>query len=174
MSALHILESQQSVQAQRAGRTAAGTWKLAAGGALSLHPRERSLLEITHGRAWVTLGGEQAGDHVLEAGERLLVAAGQHVVLEVWNPSGRRQDGAMFCWEAVAPAVAHGARASVGAEWECGVVQPLRDLAQAVGQGGRAVATAAAGALGAAGRLALGVGRFALALVAAPRPRRLA
>ena len=61
-----ILESQQSVQAPLAGRTAAGCWKLTAGTALSLRPRQRGVLEVAQGRVWLTAGG--SADHVLLAG----------------------------------------------------------------------------------------------------------
>ncbi|NUN59827.1 MAG: hypothetical protein HUU13_01740, partial [Burkholderiaceae bacterium] len=36
------------------GRALAGHWKLPAGRVLSLYPRERSVLEITLGRVWLT------------------------------------------------------------------------------------------------------------------------
>ena len=49
------------------------------------------------------------------------------------------------------------------------MVQPLRDLVQALAQGGRAVGLAGAQALGAGGRLVLGIARFALIRIAAPR-----
>ena len=159
MSARNVLESQQSVQAAVAGRTAAGCWKLAPGRALSLHPRERSVLEIAQGRVWLTLSGASPADHVLQAGDRIAIAAGQHVVMEAWSPAGMAAEGVAFAFDGDrAPALAPVRSA---AEWECGVVQPLRDLVQAGGQ-----------ALGAGGRLALGIARFALFRIAAPRERK--
>ena len=186
MSARNVLESQQSVQAAVAGRSAAGCWKLTPGRALSLHPRERSVLEIAQGRVWLTLSGtlprsQPAGmptdlalgvaDHLLQAGDRLDIAAGQHVVMEAWTPAGSPGEDVAFHWlGAPAPVPAQAQRAlRPGAEWECGVVQPLRDLVQALAQGGRAVGLAGAQALGAGGRLVLGIARFALIRIAAPR-----
>lgn len=190
MSARNVLESQQSVQAAVAGRSAAGCWKLTTGRALSLHPRERSVLEIAQGRVWLTLSGTLprhlpadlpadlptdgafgAADHLLQAGDRLDIAAGQHVVMEVWTPAGLPGEDVAFHWHgAPAPVPAQGRCAlRPGAEWECGVVQPLRDLVQALAQGGRAVGLAGAQALGAGGRLVLGIARFALIRIAAPR-----
>ena len=188
MTARNVLESQQSahaVHAAVAGRPAAGCWKLTPGRALSLHPRQHSVLEIAQGRVWVTVSGSlSAGapsrdaDQVLQAGDRLSVAAGQHLVMEAWSlPGGAPAEGAAFCWEGAAVAAAAtvatrqpAARATP--EWECGVVQPLRDLLQALAQGGRAVATAARLVLHASGRLVWGATRFALFGIAAPRERR--
>ena len=186
MSPRNVLESQQSVHAALAGRRAAGCWKLTPGRALSLHPRERSVLEIAQGQVWLTLSGTQprhqpadmpadlalgVADHLLQAGDRLDIAAGQHVVMEAWSPSGVPGEEVAFHWHgAPAPVPAQGQRAQrPGAEWECGVVQPLRDLVQALAQGGRAVGLAGAQALGAGGRLVLGIARFALIRIAAPR-----
>lgn len=188
MSARNVLESQQSVQAAVAGRPAAGCWKLAPGRALSLHPREHGVLEVAQGRVWLTLSGASptplpadlpadlprgVADHLLQAGDRLAIAAGQHVVMEAWNPAGLPDGGVAFHWTGApipVPVSVQGQYAvRPGAEWECGVVQPLRDLVQALAQGGRAVGQAGAQALGAGGRLALGIGRFALIRIAAPR-----
>lgn len=60
----------------------------------------------------------------------------------------------------------------IRADWETGVAMPLRELAQALGQGGRVVGAAAALVLRAAARLALGVGRFVWLRVAAPVDRK--
>ena len=87
MSARNVLESQQSVHAATAGRRAAGCWKLATGQALSLHPHSHGVLQIAQGQAWVTLRGALADlpgaavDHVLQPGEQLTVAPGQHAVI---------------------------------------------------------------------------------------------
>ena len=190
MSARNVLESQQSVQAAVAGRSAAGCWKLTPGRALSLHPRERGVLEIAQGRVWLTLSGTLprrqpadlpadlpaawafgVSDHLLQAGDRFDIAAGQHVVMEVWTPAGLPGEDVAFHWHgAPHPVPAQAQRAlRPGAEWECGVVQPLRDLVQALAQGGRAMGLAGAQALGAGGRLVLGIARFALIRIATPR-----
>jgi hypothetical protein len=144
------------------------------------------VLEIAQGRVWVTVsGGPSAGvpgrdaDQVLQAGDRLSVAAGQHLVMEAWSlPGTGPAQGVAFCWEgaamaATATAAATGRHAARGTpEWECGVVQPLRELLQALAQGGRAVAAATGQVLHAGSRLAWGVARFALFRIAAPRVRR--
>lgn len=84
------------------GRALAGHWKLPAGRVLSLYPRERSVLEITLGRVWLT-GADGPGpgaDHVLAAGERLVVEPGRHVVIEPWAGAG--WPAAAFRWDASA------------------------------------------------------------------------
>ena len=156
MHASTVLESQQSVHAAPAGRTAAGAWKLAAGRALSLHPQRQSMLTLAQGRVWLTLGGPDAADHVLQAGDRLHIAPGQRVVMEAWGLAGSTE-GVAFDWDGAVVATAPRA----GAEWECSVAQPLRDLAHALAQ-----------ALGAGGRLAAGVTRFALLKIAPQRAHR--
>ena len=184
MSARNVLESQQSVHAATAGRRAAGCWKLATGQALSLRPNSHGVLQIAQGQAWVTLRGAladlpgAAADHVLQPGEQLAVAPGQHVVMEAWSGSGCAESVA-FRWDVLAaPALAQPA-STAATDWECGVVQPLRDLGQALGQGGRALGTALAGVAGAGvagagagGRFAAGLARFALLRIAAPLQRR--
>lgn len=182
MSASHVLESQQSLHAAAPLPRGAGCWKLAAGRALSLHPLERGVVEVVDGRVWLTLraapGAGQPGraaDVVLRAGDRLAIAAGQHAVLEAWSPAGA-PGGAAFDWwaepEAEAAPAAGWRSAALRAQWEGSVVQPLRDLGRALGQGGRAVGWAGAQALGATGRLVAGLARFALFWIATPRQRR--
>ncbi|CAN7410751.1 DUF2917 domain-containing protein [Acidovorax sp. LjRoot117] len=188
MPARNVLESQQSAQAPSAGRPAAGCWKLNPGRALSLHPREHGVLAIAQGRAWVTLrGASLAGlpadlrsdlplclaDHVLQAGDRLVVAPGQHVVMEAWSPAGALPETVAFEW-AAQPAAPAQRLLRPGAEWECSVALPLRDLMHALGQGGRAVGQAGVQVLGAGSRLAVGIARFALFRIAAPRARTTA
>ena len=177
MSARNVLESQQSVHAATAGRRAAACWKLATGQALSLHPHSHGVLQIAQGQAWVTLRGALADlpgaavDHVLQPGQQLTVAPGQHVVMEAWNPQGSAE-AVSFRWDAL-PASALTRPASQAArDWDCGVVQPLRDLGQALGQGGSALGTALAGLAGAGGRFAVGLARFVLLRIAAPLKRR--
>ena len=182
MSASHVLESQQSLHAADLRPRGAGCWKLAAGRALSLHPLERGVVEVVDGRVWLTLraapGAGQPGraaDVVLQAGDRLAIAAGQHAVLEAWSPV-EAPVGAAFDWwaepEAEAAPAAGWRSAALRAQWEGSVVQPLRDLGRALGQGGRAVGWAGAQALGATGRLVAGLARFALFWIATPRQRR--
>jgi hypothetical protein len=179
MSPRNVLESQQSAPAPQAVRSAAGCWKLANGRALSLVPHTHGVLEIAQGRVWVTLGSggasadlpDTSADHVLHAGERLHIAPGQHVVMEAWALSGS-VEAVAFRWDgAMALAAAH--TASLAArEWECGVVQPLRDLLQALGRGGRALGAALVDVTRAGGRFAVGLARFAMYRIAPQRQRR--
>jgi hypothetical protein len=180
MSPRNVLESQQSAPALQAGRSAAGCWKLANGRALSLVPHTHGVLEIAQGRVWVTLGGVgadlpgAAADHVLHAGEQLRIAPGQHVVMEAWGLSGS-VEAVAFRWEGAMASATSGASpgASLAArDWECGVVQPLRDLLQALGQGGRALGTTLVDVTGAGGRFAAGLARFAMHRIAPQRQRR--
>ncbi|WP_051249069.1 DUF2917 domain-containing protein [Acidovorax sp. JHL-9] len=128
-----------------ASRVPARQWKLPAGRALSLYPRERGVLEITLGRAWVTQSGARCAstDHVLAVGERLVLEPGRHVVIEPW--AGPGWPAAAFRWEAAALVRAP-------ADWERGVAQPARELAQALAGAGRAAVRVATGFAAWAGR----------------------
>ena len=118
-----------------------GTWKLAAGRAITLQPREAGMLRVAHGRVWATFDGPHAGprndlgDHVLGAGERLVLRADQRLVVEAWTDDSP----AFFSWD---PAPAP--EAVEDAEWSR-VAQPLTDLRLAL-----AMAAAAALRLAAA------------------------
>lgn len=165
----------------------AGCWKLEARHALSLRPRQPGVLEIAQGRAWVTLTGAAQAlpeDHVLHAGDRLSLRPGQHAVVEAWGPHGAADAAGVlaFRWDCALPVAGSVASDSARAEgaaavvvcWDRAVAQPLRDLRLALGQGGRAVVGAAADAVGAMGRLVLGLARFAAYRLAGAWPRRLA
>lgn len=123
---------------------ARGAWKLAARKALSLRPREAGVLTVVRGRAWITAGGatglspEDSGDHVLAAGQRLMVPGGSHVVLEAW-----KDEDAFFDWQpqaALAWASAPAAVTPREAVW-----QPLADLRQAGWLAARAIGRLGAG-----------------------------
>ena len=78
-------------------------WALPPACATSLYPQQGSTLKVTAGLAWVTLRGatrlagstavahdsasRNSGDYFLRAGDSLLVAAGQHLVLEAAGPA---------------------------------------------------------------------------------------
>lgn len=137
------------------------SWRLPAGRALSLRPRQAGLLQICQGQIWATLDGPHArreGDLFLAAGERLTVAAGQHLVIE---PHDRPGDApAWFSWTPEEPARA----ARPGAtRWQRDVHQPVSDLRLALGGAALALRGAAAALL----RLAAGVSGLALAARAA-------
>ncbi len=78
-------------QSQQSTPRLPGTWRLDAARAVTLRPREDGVLRIAHGRIWVTFDGphggppDAQGDHVLGAGDRVRVTAGQRVVLESWD-----------------------------------------------------------------------------------------
>jgi hypothetical protein len=169
-----VLESQQSAMAPVAGRVLAGSWKLEAGRAITLNPRERSVLEISQGRVWLSVGaapgqpGQVTEDIVLDRGQTLAIEPGQQVVMESWYLRGGAPKAVAFRWD-VAPAAT--VLADPAMDWECGVAQPLRDLVCALGQGGRAVGTAVAAALAASGRLGAGLARFALHRIVPQRVR---
>ena len=102
----------------------AGSWQLAPGRALSLRPRTEGTRRIRAGQAWVTLDkrprghNDESGDHVLRAGQTMVVRAGSHLVFESMD-----QDPIHFDWQPhEVPRLASGVR------WQQAVVQPLRDL----------------------------------------------
>jgi hypothetical protein len=123
-----------------------GTWKLAAGRAITLQPREAGMLRVAHGRVWATFDGPHAGprndlgDHVLGAGERLVLRPEQKLVIEAWSG----ESPAFFSWD---PAPAPEAVANP--EW-VRLVQPLADLRLALSMAGTAALrlTAAIAGLG--------------------------
>jgi hypothetical protein len=77
--------------APASGAAATGTWKLPPGRAVTLSPREPGLLEVVYGEVWATFDGphegplNDLGDHVVRAGDRLWIPAGQHLVVESWR-----------------------------------------------------------------------------------------
>ena len=86
----------------------AGSWVLPAGSAVTLNLPDASALAITQGRVWATFdgphqgSGNDLGDVVLSAGERLNLRAGQRVVIEPWSTGGDAcaSQGAYFSLEA--------------------------------------------------------------------------
>lgn len=114
-----------------------GTWKLPTGRAMSLRPGKAFVLSVAQGRLWATVDGRSGGspadlgDQVMEAGDRLAVAPGRHLVIESWGGA------ACFAWDPAPLAAAEPVRARAA------IAEPLADLRHALGL-----------ALGAAGRLA--------------------
>jgi hypothetical protein len=127
-----------------------GTWKLAAGRAITLRPRKDGVLRVAHGRLWVTFDGPHAGprndlgDHFIGVNEQLRLRAGQRLVAEAWN------DGApaYFSWD---PLLAHREAPRLAA-----VAQPLADLRLAWSLGAGAVARLVTGLAGVAWRAVAG------------------
>ncbi len=127
-----------------------GTWKLGAGRAITLHPREDAVLKIAHGRVWVTFDiphrghGNELGDHFLSAGEEVTVQAGQRAVIEPFGRSA--QETAYFSWDALPAAVRSPVRAV--SRWQLAVVQPMVDLRLALAMAGGAVVRLGFGLVG--------------------------
>ncbi|WP_394790196.1 DUF2917 domain-containing protein [Rhodoferax sp.] len=131
-------------------------WKLDVGHATTLQTHQAGVFRVAQGKVWATLDGPHTGhtmvlgDHILGAGETLRLQPGQRMVIESWHlgEEATQAEPAYFSWEPVSEAVWDGRHeaASAGAQWRGGVVQPSRDLAQALRS-----------ALAAAGRLALGL-----------------
>ncbi len=150
------MTSQTLSQLHDSAPTLPGTWKLGAGRAITLRPREDGRLRVAHGRLWATFDGphlgapNEQGDLVVGAGEYLNIRAGERVVAEAWDGEAP----VYFTWD---PQTA--AQAQVAASL-AGVVQPLADLRLALGLG-----------LGAAARLAAGLVRLAFAALAPRAPR---
>lgn len=151
------MASQTHTQMQQSSPALPGTWKLAAGRAITLEPREPGTLKVAHGQLWATYDGPHAGplndlgDHVIGVGERLRVLRGQRLVVEATNGG----QPAYFSWDplpqrALAPRLAR-------------LVQPLADLRLALALGA-----------GAAGRLVTGLAGLAWDLLARPGRETLA
>lgn len=133
-----------------------GTWKLVAGRAVTLAPRETGQLRVAHGCVWATFDGphpgplNDRGDHIVGAGAQLRIQAGQRVVIEAWN----NDVPAYFSWDPVTEAVVSRTRqlAPVG--------QSLNDLRQALALGAAAAGRLVAALAGLAADLLTG-GRLA-------------
>ena len=141
-----------------------GTWKLAAGRAITLQPREDGVLRVAHGRLWATFDGPHGGplndlgDHVIDAGGRLGLRAGRRVVVEAWDQSAP----AYFSWD---PLTVSAARTLPRA---ARVRQPLSDLGLALTMAGGAMSRLLAGLGSLAWETVAGPGRRPLAARAAP------
>ncbi len=123
-----------------------GTWKLEAGRAITLLPKQDAQLCISHGRVWLTfdcLHNEPAQDLFLQTGQQLHVSRGQRVVLESYG-SDDLHAPAYFNWCAVAATVTPPVRTV--SPWQLRVAAPLADLRGAAWAG-----------VGAASRLGLGL-----------------
>lgn len=106
----------------------AGCWKLGHGSALTLLVGQAGKLRIAHGRVWITFDDAardpvvRAGDHFLEAGESMELAAGRSLVMESFAVG--QATAAYFTWEPVVQ--------------PSGAAQLFRDLCVAMGLAGSA------------------------------------
>lgn len=78
-------------------------WTLSSDRAVMLGAQAGGFLQVDHGTVWLTLDGPHQGpandwgDRVLRSGTRVHVAAGQHVVLERFQPAAN--EAVCFSWE---------------------------------------------------------------------------
>lgn len=145
----------------------AGSWKLDGGQAVTLQDTHCAVLRITQGRVWATVDGPHTGpgnnrgDLVLTAGERLTLQAGQRVVIEPWSASA--SESVYFSWDTAAASGAVTATASAtgtapvplppcasaGSRMRQALVCPLRDFGLALRMAAQAL-----------GRLTWGLGGY--------------
>lgn len=150
------MASQTLSQTQQSAPALPGTWKLTAGRAITLEPREAGTLRVAHGQVWATYDGphngalNDMGDHIIGVGQQLRLRPGQRLVVEA--SSGIAP--AYFSWDPL-PVVATRRLASL--------VQPLTDLRLALGL-----------VVGASGRLGASVLGLAWDFVAGRDRERLA
>jgi hypothetical protein len=150
-----LIQTHQSLSAS----ALPGTWKLAAGRAITLRPSEAGVLRVAHGQMWATYDGphqgslNDLGDHVIGTGGQLRVRAGQRLVVEAWGG----HSPAYFSWDPLPAPVRAGALRLAR------VVQPLADLRLALAFGGGAAGRLVAGLAGLAWDLVAGRGRDGLA-----------
>ena len=110
-------------------------------GVLQLQARHAGWLQVSGGAVWITRSGDPA-DHVLDAGSRLFLGAGERVLAEPW----RAQEAVCIAW-------AVGAAPPVAVPGLAGVVGAVRRPA-ALARAGAAWRAAAHGVHRAAARLA--------------------
>ena len=140
-------------------------WKLDAGQATTFQPRQAGVFRVAQGQIWATVNGMQhgetelPGDHLLKAGDSLPLQAGQRLVVESWTAAANAP--VYFSWEPVNEVVWDGRReaSSAGAQWRGGVVQPSRDLAQALRSAASAASRLVLGLVGLGDYLVVGRGR---------------
>ncbi|WP_168175065.1 DUF2917 domain-containing protein [Polaromonas sp. C04] len=160
MTSQNVLQLQQPTP----GAALPGCWKLDAGRAVTLRPREAGVFRVAQGQVWATLQGphrgpaNDLGDRFLSPGESLALWAGQRLVLEPWDAASSAP--AWFSWDPQPAAAPNPRRAARG--WGVAVGQPLADLRLAL----CSVARALGGAAGAVVRLGAGLAGFAIDLLA--------
>ncbi len=133
-------------------------WKLDAGQAIRVQPRQAGVFRVAQGPVWVTVSGavDLLGDHILQAGDSLPLRAGARLVAEPLAAAP-----VCFYWEPVAEVVWDGRleASSAGAQWRGGVVQPSRELAQALRLAAVAASRLVLGLVGLGDYLLAGRGR---------------
>jgi len=153
------MASQTFTQTQQSCAALPGTWKLAAGRAISFRPREDGVLRVAHGQLWATFDGPHGGplndlgDHVIGLGEQLVLRPGQRLVIEAWDAHAPTY----FSWDPLPAPV------RVAAPRWARVVQPLSDLRLALALGAGAAVRLVAGLAGLVWELVAGRGRATFA-----------
>lgn len=156
LSSLESIMSSSAASSSVSSFRPAGAWRLHPGHAMSLRPKETSVLRIHRGPVWVTLGEpgalspQASGDRFLKDGESMVVPAGARLVME---PLSRRESDGPVCfdWSGAAPVQ----DSRFGRE----VRAPLREAAAAFGQAAWALVRVARGLLGYSEFLVAGRGR---------------
>ena len=86
-----LIKNRQKMHQSQSAPTLSVCGKLMPGQAFSWWPREAGVFSVAQGGAWLTFDGPHqgpgnaSGDHVLQAGQRLAVRAGQRLVIETWG-----------------------------------------------------------------------------------------
>jgi hypothetical protein len=149
----NAMTPQTLTQSHQSATGLAGTWKLAAGRAVTLRPREPGLLRIAHGSVWATGDGPHAGalndqgDRFLEVGDQLTLRRGETLVIEAFD----KRVPAYFSWDPLPQAEPRRAAAALA--------QPVEDLRLALVLGASA-----------AGRLLAALAGLAWAALGRDRP----
>ena len=160
MTSLNTLPAQDSPPPSLGKRLSLGRWKLGTSRALTLQARACGVLRVEQGAIWVTFDAPQRGlvddlgDHFFRSGQEITLPAGKRLVMQAGSESGDAPSCSpvYFSWTAQStwpPAP------DTNTRWQAAVVQPLRELRQALGV-----------ALRALGRLLAGVTAYAEYLVA--------
>ena len=143
MITLNVLELQQSLRSI----ALPGCWKLMPGQVISLRPREAGALRIAQGQVWATFDGpptahrNELGDHFLTAGQQITLCPGKRLVFEPWG--GASDVPVYFEWTPVWAINPVGASRAPAA-----LMEPARDLAQALSMAGCAFCRLLAGLTG--------------------------
>ncbi len=93
-----------NLQSSLSASALAECWKLDAGHATTLQPRQPGVLRVTQGRIWATVDGPHAGhtsvlgDHILQVGDQFTLQPGQRMVVESLDAASP----VYFVWEPLA------------------------------------------------------------------------
>lgn len=117
-----------------------GTWRLQPGQALTLRPSQSGVLWVVAGSLWATTdgphrgAGNDRGDRVLQAGERVAVEAGERIVIEPVGADAR------FGWDPLPPWPAR-RRSASALLWRAALLLPASALTAAMWLGAAAASS---------------------------------